>query len=351
MTLHLLEKGENGDIRVKNELSYFMDIAPSKYMNRKELFTWIVKNMMLNGNAFVLPRYGTNGYLTDLIPLPFASIINDLDNGNYGYHIQYKENVYQYDDVLHFRLNPNELYPWCGDGFKFLLRDVAKNLAQAENTKRAFMENPVPSMVVKVDAITDEFTSEAGREKLKEQYISMRKSGEPWIIPAELVTPIEFKPLTLTDLALNDNVDIDKRMAAAIFGVPPFLVGVGDFKKDEYNAFINSVLLPIAKTIEQELTRKLIFGGEWFFRFNSRSLYAYDLSELVSAGKDMVDRMALRRNEWRDWVGLSPDDDMQDLLGLENYLPIEMLGQQKKLLNIGAFMESGMNGNGGDDNA
>ena len=30
--------------------------------------------------------------------------------------------------------------------------------------------------------------------------------------------------------------------------------------------------------------------------------------------------MALRRNEWRDWIGFEPDKDMNDLLILENYL-------------------------------
>jgi len=34
----------------------------------------------------------------------------------------------------------------------------------------------------------------------------------------------------------------------------------------------------------------------------------------------MVDRMALRRNEWRDWIGFAPDPEMNDLLILENYL-------------------------------
>jgi hypothetical protein len=46
----------------------------------------------------------------------------------------------------------------------------------------------------------------------------------------------------------------------------------------------------------------------------------------------MVDRMAMRRNEWRDWLGMGPDDEMDNLLALENYIPAEMLGQQKKLI-------------------
>ena len=46
----------------------------------------------------------------------------------------------------------------------------------------------------------------------------------------------------------------------------------------------------------------------------------------------MVDRMAMTRNEWRDMIGMSPREDMEELLGLENYLPVDKLGDQKKLL-------------------
>ena len=45
----------------------------------------------------------------------------------------------------------------------------------------------------------------------------------------------------------------------------------------------------------------------------------------------MVDRMAMRRNELRDWLGLPPDPEMDDLLALENYIPADRLGDQKKL--------------------
>lgn len=51
----------------------------------------------------------------------------------------------------------------------------------------------------------------------------------------------------------------------------------------------------------------------------------------MSAGAEMVDRMALRRNEWRGWVNLPPDPEMNQLLALENYIPAEKLGDQNKL--------------------
>ena len=107
---------------------------------------------------------------------------------------------------------------------------------------------------------------------------------------------------------------MDKRTAAAIFRVPAFLVGVGEYKKEEYNAFINHSIMPMAQAIQQELTRKLLFAPDRYFKFNPRSLYAYDIGEIIEAGGEMVDRAAMTRNEWRDWVGMSPNADMDEIM-------------------------------------
>lgn len=151
------------------------------------------------------------------------------------------------------------------------------------------------------------------------------------MIPAEQFSVEQVKPLTLSDLALDAMVTLDKRTVASVLGIPPFVLGVGEFSRDAWNNFVNSTLMPLAKAMEQEFSRKLLGSPELFYRFNSRSLYSYSITELVSAGAEMVDRMALRRNEWRSWLNLPPDEDMQDLLALENYLPEDRLGDQKKL--------------------
>ena len=51
--------------------------------------------------------------------------------------------------------------------------------------------------------------------------------------------------------------------------------------------------------------------------------------------EEMADRMALRRNEWRGWLNLPPDPEMDELLALENYLPADRLGDQGKLVQGG----------------
>lgn len=335
MTIHLMENRENGDVRIKNELSRKIDINPNSYTTREQFIHWIVRTLYLegNGNAVVYPDTRA-GILRDLNPIPpaMASFLPD----GWGYKVIISGKEYAPDKVLHFVLNPDSYYPWLGTGYRVSLADVANNLKQAAATQKGFMSSKwKPSLIVKVDALTDEFAGEEGRQKLLESYAMSGNAGDPWLIPAEQFSVEQVKPLTLSDLALDAMVTLDKRTVAAVLGIPPFVLGVGDFNRDQWNNFVNTTIMPLARSIEQEMTKKLLFSPNWFFRFNSWSLYSYSITELVSAGAEMVDRMALRRNEWRSWLNLPPDEDMNELLALENYIPQDRLGDQSKLVQNG----------------
>lgn len=332
MTIHLMENTDDGDVRVKNELSRKVDINPNNNMTRSNFIHWIVKTLMLegSGNAVVWPEY-KRGILRDLKPVPpaFTAFVPE---GLWDYRVVIAGTEYAPDRILHFVLNPGNYYPWKGDGYHVALADVANNLKQASATEKGFMSSKwKPSIIVKVDSLNDEFSNKEGRAKLLADYIESNEAGEPWLIPADQFSVEQVRPLTLSDLALADFVQLDKRTVAAILGVPPFVLGIGDFQRDAWNNFINSTIMPIAKSIEQEMTKKLLYDPAWFFRFNPWSLYNYSITEMVSAGAEMVDRMALRRNEWRSWVNMPPDPDMNDLLALENYVPADKLGDQNKL--------------------
>ncbi len=331
MTIHLMRNTPTGDVRVVNELSRKIDINPNRFMNRKAFVYNIVNTMLTSGdgNCIVYPRYSRGELLEELIPLkPSGVMLYETED---GYNIRYGQYQFQPDEVLHFSMNPDPEQPWRGTGFRISLRDAVKCIKQANSTKTALMSSPSPSLVIKVDALAEEFATPAGRKKLQERFISDSENGRPWMVPAELLDVTQIKPLTLSDLAIKDNLELDKRVVAGVLGVPAFMVGVGTYNAEEYSNFVNTKIMGMAQYIQQELTAKLLYSHEMYWRFNPRSLYNYKLADLITAGKEMVDRMAMRRNEWRDWVGLPPDAEMEDLLALENYIPADRLGDQKKL--------------------
>jgi len=328
MTIHLMENGEHGDTRVKDELSRMVDITPNPLMTHQGFMETIVRTLMTEGNQVTLPVFAS-GLLMQLDPVP-PSRVTFVPEGR-GYRVNVGGASFAPDEVIHFALNPDPEYPWRGMGYEVALFDVVRSIRQTQATRQALMESPKPSIIVKVDSNAEELATPQGQDALTKRYFSAVRDGRPWMIPAELMDVQQVKPLTVNDLAIPKNLELDKRTVAGIFGVPPFLVGVGSFSADEYNNFISSRIMPLAKAIEQEMTRKLLISPNWYIRFNSRSLYSYSLDQLIAAGSAMVDRMAMTRNEWRDWIGMAPRSEMEELLALENYIPADRLGDQNKL--------------------
>lgn len=334
ITIHIMSNTDRGDQRIVNELSRLIDIEPMPYMTRMTWMTAIVMNLLLHGkgNSVVLPKT-KNGLLEWLEPISPARV-TFLPGSNYrDYMVQIDGKVYGPDEVLHFVLNPDKVYPWKGTGITVPLKQLAENLKQADETEKAFMSSKwKPSLIIKVDALTDEFASPEGRSKLLESYGTAANVGEPWLIPAEQFSVEQVRPLSLADLAVKDTVELDKRTVAAVLGVPPFVLGIGDYSQAAWNNFVQHTIRPLVVGIQQEMTKKLILSPKWYIKFNVRSLMEWDLGTIYSVFGGLADRGIVTGNEVRDQIGMSPRDGLDELRLLENYLPIDRLGDQKKLV-------------------
>jgi HK97 family phage portal protein len=333
MTIHLMENTDKGDKRLKNALSKKIDVSPAKFMTRKSWIYKIVSDLLLYGDGNSVVHIGIDpktGLIDDLKPFPMAGI--SYVQTKKGYVIESNDVRYSPDEVIHFVINPDPNYPYKGTGYRVALRDILKNLKQATTTKNIFMSGKyMPSLIVKVDSLTAELASEEGRDGVYEKYLESSEAGKPWIIPAELLEVQQVKPLSLKDIAINESVEIDKKTVAGILNVPAFFLGVGEFDKDEYNNFISTKIMSIATVIAQTLTKDVLYDSSWYFKLNPRSLYSYSLEEIVKSYTEVVDRMAMDRNELRNELGFDPREDMEELLALENFIPQDKLGDQGKL--------------------
>ena len=331
MTIMLMENSNDGDIRLKNELAKQIDVYPNKFMTRKNFIYKIVADMLTHGNAVSRPNQ-EDGLLENLAIWDINSV---TFRGDFtGYEIEYNLQKFDPDELLHFVLIPDDLLPFKGQGFIPIVKETIANIVQANTTKTGFLQSKWrPSLIIKVESDAEGMQIQEERKKILNSYVGDTESGEPWIVPASEIDVKEVRPLSLQDLAIQESIELDKKAVAAAFGIPAFMVGVGTFNKDEYNNFISSVIMPIAKAIEQELTRKLVYKPSWYFRFNAKSLMQYDLGELTTHVKEMVAGGMLNRNEGRNAFDYSPVDGLNEYVVLENYIPVEDVGKQKKLDN------------------
>ena len=333
MTIYLMANTENGDVRINNELSRKIDIEPHKNMTRSTWMTAIMMNLLLygDGNSIVYP-HTNGGLLGDLEPISpdrvgFLRVVGTSD-----YYVTIDNQRYAPSELLHFVMNPRKDFPFIGCGFRQTLKQVVETLAQAQATTKGFMQSKwKPSIIVKVDAMTDEFASPEGRKRLLDDYIGTEEVGAPWLIPAEQFSVEQIRPLSLSDLAVNDTVTLDKKTVAAVLGVPPFVLGVGEYKQDEWNSFISNTIRPIAQSIEQEMTRKLIVSPRMFLAFNMSKLYSYDLKTLSDVYGGLYDKGIVTGNEVREKLYMQPKETLDKLIVLENYIPVDKIGEQKKL--------------------
>jgi len=330
MTIHLMKNTPNGDIRIKNELSRKIDINPYKLMTRKSWVHWIVETAFFKGNAFVLPIMTSDGLIDGFMPMAPNNV--SVIESDFDYKILYNGKMYNSDEVLRFMINPRTDKPFLGESYQLPLKDVLSTLSGAAKTKKEFMSGKYnPSLIVKIDSSAGDAANKEGRDKIQEQYLDTSRSGQPWIIPADLMDVQQVKPLTLNDIALHKSVEIDKQTVAGMIGVPAFYLGVGTFNKDEHNNFIGTRILAIAKEFEQTLTQGILYSPDLYFKFNIRSLYAYSIDELSTVFGDGYIKGYITGNEARDALGLSPMDGLDELVILENFIPISSIGDQKKL--------------------
>lgn len=329
MTIKLYENTDNGDRRIKNELSRKIDINPNRYLTRKNFIYRIVTDMMVYGNSVIIPHY-QDIYLTDLEPCKMDSV--SFHSTEDGYVINYKGRTYNPDEVIHIPWIPDDETLWKGQGYAMFFKETLLNLAQANATKTGFLKSKwKPSVIISVESDIEELQDGEKRRQIIHSYTDDTDAGEPWLIPAGEIDVKEIRPLTLNDLAIQDSITLDKRTVASCIGLPPFMVGIGEFKKESYNNFINNEVMAIAEVIAQKFTSQLLLSPNWYFKFSRQSLMQYDLAELTAFTTQLVQIGSLNRNEQRGYFDLEPKEGLDEYTPLENYIPVQDLGNQKKL--------------------
>ena len=295
---------------------------PNDLMTTSEFLEKIIWLLLLNYNAFIIPTYYTwiddktgaeKRYYESLYPIKPTQVdfIEDLSGRLFVkfWFWDGQTTTIPYDDVIHIRYNFSVSQYMGGNEMgqpdhKALLDTLDLNNEMLHGVAKAMKASYAVNGVVKYNTLLDGGKTEAA---LKELEAKLRKS-ESGFLPLDLkaeFTPLEHKTALVDDATLKF---IDSKILRN-FGVPLNIL-TGDYTKEQYEAFYQKTLEPLALAISQAFTKKMFTKRERAFG-NRIELYPKDLIFMtVSQTLEMINILSptggLYENEKRTALGLRP---------------------------------------------
>lgn len=324
---HIRMKG-NDPVPVTNSTVQTVLDNPNQLMTTSEFLEKVVWLLLLNYNAFIVPTYYTwidentgaeRRYYDSLYPINPTQV--DFIEDSTGrlfvkfYFWNGENTTIPYDDVIHIKYNYSVSEYMGGDRMgqpdhRALLKTLQLNEDCLQGIAKAMNASYAINGIIKYNSVLDYNKT----EKVVEEFNKILRNSQSGFIPIDLkseVIPFERK-LALVD---KDTLEFIDSKILRQWGVSlPILTG--KYSKEEYEAFYQSCLEPLIKSVSQAFTKKMFTARERSFG-NKIELYPKELIFMtVSQTLEMINTLAptggLFENEKRTALGLKP---MPELAG------------------------------------
>lgn len=287
---------------------YLLTVQPQPEMSAYDFWSMAVKEMLLDGNAYIYPRR-VGDEVTDLVLCSRHSVGHDALNGLYTISDSYNGvyGTFKESEVIH-------LYLHSSDGRKgeSVVSHAARVMAIASagdtETLNRFQNGGTVRGLVTNDKGVRGFGEyqDSELEKTADNLDDRFRNGERIV---SLPGQVDFKQISLssTDMQFLESRKFTVRDICRFFGVHPSFVfddSASNYKSAEMAnvAFLSNTLDPILKRIENELCRKLIPRSQCcrsVFRYDRRGIYSLDLASKASYQKATIECGIYTVNDWR----------------------------------------------------
>ena len=337
---HVIHYPDRNEIAKNSKLNRLLQVQPNPYMTAYDLLYKLVTHYFLYNNAFAYLQKDDRGQITGIYPLRALHVDFLADSNNELYckfmFANSREVILPYVDIIHLRRNFNN---------NDLLGEP--NTALAPALELAHTQNEGYISAIKSSANIRgilKFTQIMAPEKLKEEkerfindYLSIANDGGVVATDQKMeYQPIELKPAIIDDKQIR----AIKTKIYDYLGISEAIVN-SSYTEDQWAAFYESTLEPIAVQMSLEFTRKIFnereqaFGNSIIFEAN-RLQFASNATkaELIT---NLLPMGILSINEAREILNLPSIDDGHKYIQSLNYVNKDIADQYQ--LNQGEGKE------------
>lgn len=345
---HIVRK--NGTIIENRDdnLQYLLDTRPNWLMTSSEFLEKIIAQYYLSNNLFVYIQRNAKGTVTALWPVKFndLQLLEDKEGAMYAKFTfgSGEETTVPYEELIHIRRHYNEDEVF-GNPDNYVLKEDLNLLSSVKvaiiNVVRNF--NKLRG-IINLQGVVRPEDQDTLWKKFVDSFAGPSNGSGIGIMDNRGT----FQQLTTDNQTFDSStMDFARDNIYQYFGISKDMVS-GKYKEEDYQAFYESVIAPIAKKLSEEFTHKLFtqkergFGNEIVFETN-RFSYMSTASKVKIAAA-MIPAGAIKRNEIRELFGYAglPGKEGEEIVVSLNYVK----SSDQSLYQTG----KDSNTKGGDDN-
>ena len=254
--------------------SYLNDLlqnTPNEYMTGYDLMYKVISQLFQDNNAYIFINKDDKGKVLSLFPLKSSNVQLGLDKNNQLF-VKYTYPTgevfyFDYADTIHLKrhLNNEELTGESNNAIDSLIR---LSNAQFTGNVTAIENGSYIRGILKVKkAIVKDEQMKKVKEDFARSFLSLENSaGLVAVDESTDYIPIDSKGLNLNEFQF----DTVSNLIYDYYGVSKKIIN-NDYNENEWQAFYEGILEPLAMQLSQEFTRKIFTKRE--IQFNNRIIF------------------------------------------------------------------------------
>lgn len=320
-------------------LDYLLNVQPDYMVNAFDFWRQVGVELLLDGNAYIVPVYNTVSMELDRLALCGRGTVthdtlndrytvSDYENGIYG--------TYSEDEIIHIKGLTLRGSKRGVSVLTYARLTMGIAATGDQETQNRFANGGNVRGIVSNDTSIRGFGEYQDKqlEKTAENLDSRFQNGERIV---SLPGQVDFKQISLssTDMQFLESRKFTVIEICRFFSVPPTFVYAdtsSNYKTVEQADvdFLSHTLNPMLRNIETELRRKLIapeLAHKYKFKFDRRELFACDLNGMMNYGTKLL-QIGTTVNEVRRMNNLTPVEGGDTVMVSANLRGINEIGAQ-----------------------